>query len=141
MKIKTLKTLVLIFALCSANSLLFAQQKTDNSIDGRYIIINDLSSFFETSDNQTTCYLTIYNIQESESSKPLHIEVNNLHNVVKFSIKSTSEEYENQRNSKLIMNSLDYQNTFRNSLLKMNIKYIILDGEMLLVNDFYSRIK
>ncbi len=139
---KNIQILILIlFSLSTINFNAKAQQITDNTINGRYIIIDDFSSFFKEKENNKICYMTIYNILDNESSKPLHIAANELKNVIKFSIKSHSEIYENQRNSKLVINSKNYIETFRTVLIKLDIKYILFNNELLNVDEFYSLVK
>ncbi len=141
MKYKTHLLLALILVVNLLGSSAVAQQKTDDSIQGKYIIINNLETFFEVTDNQATCYLTIYNIMDDESSKPYSLDVNDLSNVVKFSIKSSSEEYENQRNSKLVLKSSNHLTTFYKVLVTIGVENVILDNEIISIDDFYSLIK
>ncbi|PLX06752.1 MAG: hypothetical protein C0596_13675 [Marinilabiliales bacterium] len=112
-------------------------QETLNSINDRYIVIDNIETFFEFSDNSVVCYPVIHNIYVDESSKPLHLGVNELPNVIKFSIKSNAEAFENQRQSKLVMNTANYLDTFRSALIKINVMYVQYDNEFLTVDQFY----
>ena len=138
MNYKTLSVSILIlFCFISINSL-FSQQITDKNIDGRYIIINDIEDFFTHDENTVTCHsFILYNIKEDESSKPAHVAVNDIQNVIIFSIKSNSEKFENQRSCKLVMQKKDYHTTFRTALIGMNIKYILYQEKLITVDEFY----
>ena len=119
-----------------------SQTVSDNNIDGRYIIVDDFSKLFTEDENQMSNQsLFIYNIYEDESSKPLHIAVNEINNVIDFSIKSNSENFENQRKCSIILKKEAYKETFRTALLSMKVKYVFLMGEKLTINEFYTKIK
>ncbi|MDD2385681.1 MAG: hypothetical protein PHP52_02745 [Bacteroidales bacterium] len=119
-----------------------SQTVSDNNIDGRYIIVDDFSKLFTEDENQMSNQsLIIYNIYEDESSKPLHIAVNEINNVIDFSIKSNSENFENQRKCSIILKKEAYKETFRTALLSMKVKYVFLMGEKLTINEFYTKIK
>ncbi len=141
MKIKNLKISLILLAVITYANTISAQEKTDESINGRYVILNNLDNFFEFDNENATCNLTVYNILETESSKPIHIKVNDLKNVVKFSIKSSSEAYENQRQATLIVKKDKYMSTFYNALLKMEIEFVKFNGKLLEVDKFYSLVK
>ncbi len=119
-----------------------SQTISDNNIDGRYIIVDDFSKLFNEEETQmSNKSLIIHNIYEDESSKPLHIAVNEINNVIKFSIKSNSENFENQRKCSIILKKEAYKETFITALHSMKVKYVILMGERLSVNEFYTKIK
>ncbi|MDD3741384.1 MAG: hypothetical protein PHH30_09095 [Bacteroidales bacterium] len=118
-----------------------AQENSEN-YQGRYIVVDDITTFFmlDKTENIIVCNFDLYNIFEQESSKPVFVDVNELTNVVKFGIKSSSEQYENQRSCYLKMNVMNYSSTFRLVLDRMNVKMILYQGEFILVNDFISKI-
>jgi hypothetical protein len=125
--------------------LIFGSVKAQENKDiyqGRYIVVDDVATFFmlDEKENIIVCNFDLYNIFEQESSKPVFVEVNELSNVVKFGIKSTSEQYENRRNCYLKMTILNYTTTFRLVMDRMNVKMILYQGEFISVNDFISKI-
>jgi hypothetical protein len=67
------------------------------------------------------------------------VAVNELSGVVDFSIKSGSERFENQRSCVLKLKSQNYVSTFRIVLDRMDVKYILSNGNMISVNDFFSK--
>jgi hypothetical protein len=110
--------------------------------DGRYIKIDNFSLFFKEADgNMTTDEFQLYNIMEDESSKPVHVGVYEVINVVKFSIESGSTTYENQRRCKLTIKKDSYIDTFKRVLIKMNVKYVLCNGSFLSLEDFFNSIK
>ncbi len=128
----------MIFAFSTS----FSQQNNTILSSDRYIVINDLNSFVIFNDKNVTCTsFYIHNIFENESSKPLHININSIKDVIKFSIKSNSEIYENQRECNLILKKENYQETLRIALIKMGIKIVICEDQTLSVDEFYNRIK
>jgi hypothetical protein len=135
---KGLISILIIFAFNTS----FSQQNNTVLSSDRYIVINDLNSFFILNDKNITCTpFYIHNIFKNESSKPLHININSIKDVMKFSIKSNSEIYENQRECNLILKKENYQETLRIALIKMGIKIVICEGQTLSVDEFYNRIK
>lgn len=142
MILKQVKFIILVSVFLPTVIFASAQATSDNSIDGRYIIIDDFSKLFTEEKNQmSNRSLIIYNIYEHESSKPLHIAVNGINNIIDFSIKSNSENYENQRKCSIILKKEAYKETFRTALLSMKVKYVILMGEKLTINEFYTKTK
>ncbi len=124
-----------------ASQVLYSQVNTE-TISSRYLVFQDVKTLFTYSeDNVSIDSFQLNNIMESESSKPIHIAVNDLPGVVKFSIESNSSVYENQRRCKLIMRSLDYINTFRMVLYNMDIDYIIYNGNRIDVEEFLELLK
>lgn len=129
----------LVIAICLiTNVSVFSQVATDNDIKGRYLIIEDTQTFFTQQENTMVCEsFVLYNILEDESSKPVHVGVTETTNVIKFSIKSNSEKYENQRSCRLVMKVDNYKETFRKVLIKMEVKNILYMGELITVDEFY----
>ena len=126
MKIKHISLLVMLLLVQTTFSFTFAQAEPSNNINGRYLIIDDISTFFrDAGEYMVTDNFQLYNILENESSKPVYVGVTELINVVKFSIESGSSTHENQRRCKLTINKTDYLNTFRLVLSGMEVKYII----------------
>lgn len=128
-----------VIAICLiTNVSVFSQVATDNTIKGKYLIIEDTQTFFSHHENTMVCEsFVLYNILEDESSKPAHVGVTELPNVIKFSIKSNSEKYENQRSCRLVMKTDNYKETFRRVLIKMDVKNILYKGELITVDEFY----
>ena len=136
-----LKTSVVFLLLIVGINYLYSQEKT-NIIKERYVEINDIDTFFTFSDSQisdTKCF-ELYNIYEDESSKPVFIDVSDLNNVVKFSIKSGSTNYENQRTCYLRVNKTNHLNTLRLVLIKMKVKYIKINQQFIEIDKFFSKI-
>lgn len=104
----------------------FAQDAIANSIKDRYITINNIDEFFSFTNDESSELVSfeLFNIYEHESSKPLFINVNELPNVVKFSIKSSSTQFENQRTCYLRIKKTNYLITFQQVLQKMEVAYI-----------------
>ncbi len=129
----------IVLAICLiTNVSVFSQVATDNTIKGRYLIIEDTQTFFSNQENTMVCEsFVLFNILEDESSKPAHVGVTELSDVIKFSIKSNSEKYENQRFCRLVMKAENYKNTFRKVLIKMDVKNILYQGELITVDEFY----
>lgn len=128
--------------LLLVQTITFAQAEPLNNIDGRYLIIEDISTFFkDAGEYLVTDNFQLYNIGENESSKPVHVGVNELTNVVKFSIESGSSTHEKQRRCKLTIKKTNYLSTFRLVLYKMEVKYIIYKGNLLSVDDFFNTIQ
>ncbi len=134
------KKLLFSMLLILIGTSIFAQQDA-NKITEKYIVIDNIDDFFQISEDRVTCNPIVHNITDNESAKPYHIKVNELKNVIKFSMKSHSEEYENQRKCKLIINKNNYKNTFISSLIAMEVTYIYYNKEYLTLEQFYSYIK
>lgn len=139
MKIKTLALLSFFFLVNFYSLQSFSQSLAKADINGRYVIIDDLTMFFiEKDGNLVAENFQLYNILEDESSKPIFVGVSELPNVVKFSIKSGSIVYENQRACKLVIKKDSYINTFNKVLQTMDVKYIISKGEVKTVDEFFN---
>jgi hypothetical protein len=109
----------------------------------RYIVIDDISTFFvpdKLDSNIIDCNFELYNIYEDESSKPVFVDVSELRGVVKFSIKSNSERFENQRSCSLKLSAQNYTSTFRLALSKMKVKNIMFKGNLITVESFFNSI-
>lgn len=137
---KHVTPLVTILMICISSLNLSAQQNKDFTKD-RFIEINDINSFFvlDEAKDIVACNFELVNILEAESSKPVFVAVNELTGVVDFSIKSGSERFENQRACVLKLKSQNYVSTFRIVLDRMDVKYILFNGNMISVNDFFSK--
>lgn len=112
------------------------------NIEGRYIEIDNLSDFFIK--NETDIEITkfyIKNFDENDSSKPIHIGVNKLNNVIKFGIASSSEKNYQQRRCFIQMEKYNFQETFYNVLNAMGIITVIVDGEIMSTTEFMILIK
>ncbi|HQP05004.1 MAG TPA: hypothetical protein PLP11_10415 [Bacteroidales bacterium] len=117
----------------------FSQENT--LPEGRYIVITNSATWF----NEVNGYIEVrdfllYNVDDDESSKPLFTEINEMSNIVKFSIGSSSEKIERTRRCTVIMNSDDYRNTFYKVLRKMQVKTVFVDGTAMSVEDFFMLI-
>ena len=137
---KNLIPLVAIFLLCISSINLAAQENQVISTD-RFIEINDINSFFtlDESKDVVVCNFELFNILETESSKPVFVAVNDLSGVADFSIKSGSERFENQRSCVLKIRSENYLSTFRLVLDRMEVKFILCNGNKISVDDFFSK--
>jgi hypothetical protein len=115
-----------------------------NEITQRYISIEtELSEFFkdhESLNSVVYCNFELINIYENESSKPAFVNVNDISGVVKFSIKSKSEKYENRRACFLQLSNSSYLYTFMLVLEKMEVKYILFKGDFIKIDDFFKNI-
>jgi hypothetical protein len=141
-----MKTLISL-SLLVITSILFSGNlcAQDNAISKaeRYIVIDDISAFFvpdKLDSNIIDCNFELYNIYEDESSKPVFVDVSELRGVVKFSIKSNSERFENQRSCSLKMTAQNYASTFRLVLSKMKVKNIMFQGNLITVESFFNSI-
>jgi len=142
MKTRLLSCLFVCFATILSSGYLYSQGVSDINIKGRYIVVEDLNSFFvEIDENIVAESFQLYNIMEDESSKPCHVGVNEVTNVVKFSIESSSSTHENQRRCKLTMNKINYLSTFRYVLKNMEVDFVVYQGTVLTVADFFITIK
>jgi hypothetical protein len=129
---------ILLFCINSLN--LIAQQ--DKIVDtNRFIEINDINSFFALDESKgvVVCSFELFNILEAESSKPVFVAVNELSDVVDFSIKSGSERFENQRSCVLKLSPANYISTFILVLDRMDVKFILNNGNKISVNEFFSK--
>jgi len=123
-------------------SLSLYSQIDSNDLNERYLSFNDLATVFVYSDDCVTIEsFQLYNIKEGESSKPIHIAVNDLSGVIKFSIESSSSVYENQRRCKLVMYQEQYINTFRLVIYNMGVKFILYNGNRMEVEEFIELLK
>ena len=141
MIIRYIRIVLMISIIQLGCTYLFSQVNSQSGSD-RYLIFNDLENVFIKSDDIVTIEsFQLYNIQEIESSKPIHIAVNEISGVIKFSIESSSTVYENQRRCKLVMSKPDYINTLRLVLYNMGVKYIIHNGNSMEVEEFLNILK
>ncbi len=110
--------------------ILSLNQTFSQKITERYVIITDHEKFlsYDESGNNYYASFELINIYENESSKPVHVAVNELQNVISFSIKSKSFEKENQRTCFLRIKPQNYAYTLYLVFKNMNVKYIF-DGE------------
>jgi hypothetical protein len=129
---------ILLFCI---NSLSLNAQQNKDIIADRYIEINYIDSFFilDESKDVVVCNFNLINILEAESSKPVFVAVNELSDVVDFSIKSGSDRFVNQRSCVLKIKSQNYISTFRIVLDRMGVKYILSNGNIISVNDFFIK--
>ena len=108
-------------------------------IKGRYIkFTNEEESFVEKDGNIEIRDIILCNIFEEESSKPIHVAVNELSKVVKFGIKSKSGDIANQRTCYLIIEPENYNSTFRMVLHRMEVEYVYINGEYITTDKFYT---
>lgn len=136
-----IRVLFYVIVFQFATQFLYSQVNTETAT-GRYLVFQDISTLFNYSEDYVSIdSFQLYNIKESESSKPIHIAVNDLTGVKKFSIESSSSVYENQRRCKLVMNNIDYINTFRLVLYNMEIDHIVYNEETMNVEDFLDLLK
>lgn len=117
-------------------SFCFAQER---KIEGRYIEIEDFDIFFiENEMNIETPEFYIKNFEEKLSSKPVHVGVNELKNVIKFGIASGSEKFYGQRRCFIYMGKSNYQETFYNALKIMGVETVIVNGDVISIEDFLT---
>lgn len=133
---KTILLVLLSVVFLSLHNNIFSQKITD-----RYVEIKDPDSFL-IYDEQTNTYYTnafeLINIMENESSKPVQVSVDEIPNVVNFSIKSKSFEKENQRTCYLRIKSENYKYTLYQVLNKMGVKYIFDGTNFINIKDYFK---
>lgn len=142
MKIFDLKKLINIgisfVILCTISFSAFADETRLPEKD-RYIVIDNYDEFFQESGNSIVIEkFYLKNIFEDESSKPLFVSINELSGVNQFYIKTSSDEIANQRACYLELKKEDYFRTFRMALFKMNVRFILYNGNLLTIDEFYS---
>lgn len=136
---KTLSIFVLSMTLLSFSYELNSQEmEIEIPKNDRYIVIENYDSFFNHEDGLTKVQFELINIFDNESSKPIFVDVSELNNVVKISIKSTSAEIANQRSCFLTLKSQNYLYTFILALDKMDVKYVYYENELLTTQDFFT---
>jgi uridine phosphorylase len=81
------------------------------------------------------------NFPEDASSKPVHVAVNDLSNVIKFGIASSSEEFYEQRRCYIRLSKTNHEQAFYNALIAMGVVAVVVDGEVLSLSDFLSLLK
>lgn len=133
---KNYSILLTSLVLIIFNTSVFSQSQ---QIKERYVkFTNEDEIFVEKDGNIEVRNMFLCNILESESSKPAHIAVNELSNVVKFGIRSKSENIANERSCYVIMNPENYISTFRQVLYKMEVKYVLIGEEFISTDKFYT---
>jgi hypothetical protein len=140
-----MKTNLLMFfgLLILSSQISFNCYTQESAIKERYIKIENIESSFILNDDNNTVSLKsfeLYNIYENESSKPIFVAVNEINNVVKFNIKSESEQFENVRTCYLTIQSLNHLNTFYVVLQKMEVKYIFTNNQFIKLDDYFSKL-
>lgn len=142
MKINQLKIVATLIIFATITNFALGQNISSKENKDRFITIDNLSDYFKTRDDGSIYIeFTIHNIFENESSKPLHEAVNEIPNVIKFSIRANSENFENQRMCFLNIMPQSYKDTYITALKAMNIKFVDYQGELISIDDFYSIIK
>lgn len=138
MKKSLTKVLPVVFTLLISIQL---SSQNKQEISDRYIIIDNLDIFFiENGDsNSYDAEFELFNIFENESSKPAFVDVNEVNNVVKFYIKSSSNKYENQRTCNININKKDYLNTFYNALKHMKVQFILSEGQLIEIETYFLK--
>ncbi len=133
-KIIFLSLLMFLFSV----SYVFAQEKQYN-VDGRFIVVENPASLFVEKDNcMEISEHYIHNFNDDVSSKPEHVAVNELENVIKFGIASNSERYYNQRRFYIRLAKDDYKKTFYNALITMGVKAVVVNDKVMTVEEFYN---
>jgi hypothetical protein len=127
------------------NTLLFISLvgfSQDQKPESRFIKFNDEQNIFVGKNGQIEVRdIQLCNIAEDESSKPMHIAVNELSNVIKFNIKSHSEQFTGERSFYVILNSTDYLETFRMVLYTMQVEYVWYNKHYISIDEFYLQLK
>jgi len=130
--------LSIVLTIAASATCVFSQDNNSVSKD-RYIVIDDISTFFIEKENAIEVDpLFIHNFNEDESSKPIHLAVNEIKNVIKFGIASSSETHHEQRRCYIRMEKSNYQESFYKALLFMDIKYIMLNEQKLTPTEFFE---
>ncbi|MEA1873803.1 MAG: hypothetical protein U9N51_05165 [Bacteroidota bacterium] len=130
--------LSLILTIVGSATCVFSQDNNNMSKD-RFIIIDDISSFFVEKENCIEVdSLFIHNFDENESSKPIHVAVNKIKDVIKFGIASGSETHYEQRRCYIRMKKSNYQENFYKALLFMDIKYVMLNEQKMTPSEFFE---
>ncbi|MDR2009786.1 MAG: hypothetical protein LBQ22_04825 [Bacteroidales bacterium] len=118
------------------------QQPVDKSIDGKYIIIDNFNDFFIEKDPvMESQYFYLSNIDDSESSKPYYEKISEIKEVDHFSLESRSGKYEMQRRCHIRIDKANYKSTFMKILTILDVKYILYNGSLVNLDEFYSIIK
>ncbi len=130
--------LSLILTIVASATYVFSQDNND-PIGDHYIVVDDLSTFFAEKENCIEVNpFYIRNFNEKESSKPVHLAVNEIKNVIKFGIASSSEQHYQQRRCYIRMEKSNYQECFYKALSAMNISYVLLNEQKLTLPDFFE---
>ncbi|MDD2386356.1 MAG: hypothetical protein PHP52_06190 [Bacteroidales bacterium] len=136
---KLMKINGIILCLMLIFNNVFAQDNNANIVKDRYIIINNIDEFFSFTNDESSELVSfeLFNIYENESSKPLFVSVNELPNVIKFNIKSNSEQFENQRTCYLRIKKTNYLITFQQVLQRMEVAYIKIDNNFIELEKYF----
>lgn len=120
--------------------ILSLNQTFSQKVTERYVVIPDHEKFlsYDESGNNYYASFELINIYETESSKPVHIAVNELQNVISFSIKSKSFEKENQRTCFLRIKPENHAYTLYLVLKKMNVKYIFDSEKFIEIEKYFA---
>ncbi|MDA3910093.1 MAG: hypothetical protein PF448_01885 [Bacteroidales bacterium] len=130
--------LSLILTVVVSATYVFSQDNSERSTD-RFILVDDLSTFFMEKENCIEINpFYIQNFDENESSKPVHLAVNAIKDVIKFGIASGSEAHYQQRRCYIRMEKSNYQESFYKALLAMDIKYVLLNEQKLTLPEFFE---
>jgi len=136
-RIGLLTVIITVFVFITAP--LSSQNKQN---EGFVINVNDVSDLFVEKDNDIMMIETFYleNFPEEKSSKPLHEKINQMDNVVKFGIASSSEKYSNQRRCYLKLRKSNYSQTFKKVLNAIPVESIIENGEHISIDQCIEKI-
>jgi hypothetical protein len=130
-------TLLIIFSIFYFAIMSVSAQ--ENSITEKYIEIQNIDTFFTEKENLIEISeFHIKNFDENESSKPYHIGVNELPNVIKFGIAGHSESNHRQRRCYIRMEKSNYQETFYKTLKTLNIRYVLYANQAYEIEDFHQ---
>ncbi|MDD2636792.1 MAG: hypothetical protein PHW82_14970 [Bacteroidales bacterium] len=139
---KITKITGVIFCILLICNNIFGQNSTTDQIKDRYININNIDDFFLFKDTEVSelVKFELFNIYENESSKPLFVNVNELSDVIKFTIKSHSTKHENQRTCYLKLKKTNYLITFKQVLKRMQVKYIKTNNDFIELDKYFAQL-
>lgn len=128
---------LLLFFAGNANA-----QQYDYDITGKYIVAKAPGDFFKrTGDTVEVEKFYLCNIAEKESSKPFHVNINALENVIRFGIASSSEEFSEQRRCYVIMKASNYEETFYKVLKKLDVAKVVYMEEPITIAEYIEKLK
>lgn len=114
-------------------------QEKDYDVDGRFILVENPEQLFEEKEDcLEIAEFYIQNFKEEDSSKPVHLSVNQLEGVVQFGIASGSERFYMQRRCYIHLAKENYKHTFYEAILEMGVEAIIVNDEVMTPSSFYN---
>lgn len=140
---KLLKQAIILGMILLITNTIIAQKTSQTSANKRFIEIDNIENLFifNNKNYSELIKFELHNIFDDESSKPIFISVNDIPNVKKFTIKSSSFQFENQRTCYLSLYNNNYIETFKQVLLQMGVYYIKENDQFITLDEYFSHIK